>query len=88
MTIVAVTSSDRAQTLNSIDIEHSSLTADAIVFPIYSLLKGSKKKRPVRVVKCHKFKDPALNVSDYVTAYMNRTLKFRRAVTNVETQTA
>ena len=36
-------------------------------------------------MKCHKFKDPALNVAEYVTAYMNCTLKFRlRAVANAE----
>ena len=81
VTLVAVTSSDRAQTLNSIDIEHSSLTEDAILFPIFTLLKGSKRNRPIRVVKCHKFSDPSLNVADYVAAYLNRTLQFRlRAV--------
>ena len=81
VTLVAVTSSDRAQTLNSIDIEHSSLTEEAILFPIFTLLKGSKRNRPVRVVKCIKFSDPSLNVADYVAAYLNRTLRFRlRAV--------
>ena len=81
VTLVAVTSSDRAQTLNSMDIEHCTMTEDSILFPIYTLLKGSRKNRPVRVVQCRKFQDPALNVADYVTAYMNRTLKFHlRAV--------
>ena len=79
--LVALTSSDRAQTLESIDIEHSHDSEEAIMFPIYSLLKGSKRNRPVRVVKCIKWEDPSLNVADYVVGYLNRTLKFRlRAV--------
>ena len=79
--VIALTSSDRAQTLEKINIENSTLTEDAIMFPIYSLLKGSKKNRPVTVVKCVKWEDPALNVADYVVGYLNKTLKFRlRAV--------
>ena len=75
--LIACTSSDRAQTLESIDIEHSHVTDEAIMFPIYSLLKGSKRNRPVTVVKCVKWDDPTLNVCDYVVAYLNRTRKFR-----------
>ena len=49
-------------------------------FP-YSLFWSSKRNRPIRVVKCHKFSEPSLNVADYVAAYLNRTLQFRlRAV--------
>ena len=81
VTLVAVTSSDRAATLECIDIEHSALTDSAILFPIYTLLKGSRRNRPVHVVKCVKSADATLNVADYVTGYLNRTLKFRlRAV--------
>ena len=75
--LVAVTSSDRAQTLESIDINHSTLTNDAILFPIYTLLKGSKKNRPIRVVTCVKWKEAALNVADYVVGYLGRVFKFR-----------
>ena len=77
LALVAITSSDRAQTLESIDIEQNHMTEDEILFPIYSLLKGSKKNRPVRVVKCIKWDDPSLNVADYVISYLNKTLKFR-----------
>ena len=75
--LIALTSSDRAQTLEKINIENSTLTEDAIMFPIYSLLKGSKRNRPVTVVKCMKWDDPSLNVADYVVGYLNKTLKFR-----------
>ena len=74
--IVGVTSSDRAATLEAIDIEHSHDSPDALLFPIYSLLKGSKKNRPIRVVKCVKWEDPSLNVADCVTTYLNKTLRF------------
>ena len=79
--LTAVFSSNRGQTLESIDIEHSHLTDEAIMFPIYTLLKTSKKNRPVEVVKCFKSEDPSLNVADYIMYYLNTTLKFRlRAV--------
>ena len=81
LALVAITSSDRAQTLESIDVEHSEITHLGIFFPIYSLLKCSKRNRPVRVVKCVRFETPSLDVSDYVVAYLQKTLRFRvRAV--------
>ena len=81
VTLVAVTSSDRAQTINAMDIEHCTVSDEGILFPIHSLLKNSRRNHPIRVVKCHNFTDPALNVSEYVLAYLRRTFKFRlRAV--------
>ena len=77
LVLVAITSSDRAQTLEAIDIEHSEINHEGIFFPIYTLLKTSRRNRPVRVVKCVKFDIPALDVSDYVTYYLQRSLKFR-----------
>ena len=75
--LTAATSSDRAQSLQSIDVEHSEINHEGIFFPIYSLLKNSKKNRPVRVIKCVKFDIPSLDVADYVTHYMQRSLKHR-----------
>ena len=81
LALVAITSSDRAQTLEAIDVEFSEINNEGIFFPIYSLLKGSKRNRPVRVVKCIRFDEPALDVSHYVVVYMQRSLIFRvRAV--------
>ena len=77
LTLLAICSSDRAQTLESIDIEHSEVTADAIYFPIYTLLKCSKRNRKVTVVKCVKFEESELDVSLYVTSYLQRTLALR-----------
>ena len=78
---MAVWSSDREATLEAIDINHSEIQDDAILFPIYSLLKGHRKNRPIRVVKCVKMEDPSLDVCAYVAGYLQRTYKFRlRAV--------
>lgn len=76
--LVAITSSDRAQTIQLMDIENNDMNNKGIFFPIYALLKHSKKNRPVTVVKCVKFTDhPPLDVCDYISSYMQRTLKFR-----------
>ena len=81
ISLVAVTSSDRAQTLEAIDINHSDFKEDGVRFPIYSLLKNSKKNKPVKVVRCIRSKEPSLDVCEYVSTYMTRTYKFRlRAV--------
>ena len=77
VSLVAVTSSDRAQTLEALDIEHCSFSDEAVRFPIYSLLKTSRKNRPVKVVCCYKSENPQLDVCEYVSSYMTRTLKFR-----------
>ena len=77
VTLVAITSSDRAQTLESIDIEFSEITNEGIYFPIYSLLKTSKRNRPVRVVRCVRFDEPSLDICNYVVAYLQRSLKYR-----------
>ena len=53
--LVAITSSDRAQTIQHIDVENSDMNHRGIYFPIYSLLKCSKQNRPVTVVKCVRF---------------------------------
>ena len=57
-------------------MEQSAVNHEGIFFPIYSLLKCSKQNKPVQVVKCIKFDEPALDVCDYTLAYMQRTLKF------------
>ena len=78
---MAICSSDRAATLESIDIEHSELVDEGIIFPIYKLLKGHRQNRPIRVVRCIKLDDPALDVCSYVAGYLQKTYKFRlRAV--------
>ena len=81
VSLVAVTSSDRAQTLESIDVNHSSFHDDGVRFPIYSLLKTTKQNQPVKVVHCIRSKEPTLDVCEYVSTYMTRSYKFRiRAV--------
>ena len=76
--LVAITSSDRAQSIQLMDIENNEINHEGIFFPIYALLKTSKRNRPVTVVKCVKFnKHPPLDVCHYITSYMQRTLNLR-----------
>ena len=82
LALVALTSSDRAQTLESIDIEHSEVSEEGIFFPIYTLLKSSRRNRPIRVVKCIRFDDPSLDVCNYVMVYLQKTLKYRISTVN------
>ena len=82
VTLVALCSSDRAATLEAINIDHSEFEDDAILFPIYSVLKGHRKNRPIRVVKCMKIDDPSLDVCSYVAGYLQRTHKFRLRAVN------
>ena len=75
--LTAATSSDRAQSLQAMDVEHSEMNHEGIFFPIYSLLKNSQRNKPVRVVKCIKFDIPSLDVSNYIIHYMQRSFKHR-----------
>ena len=77
VSLVAVTSSDRAQTLEALNIENCSFSSNAVRFPIFSQLKNSRKNHPVKVVSCFKSENPSLDVCEYVSSYMTRTLKFR-----------
>merc|ERR1712179_91124 len=56
-------------------MEFSEITNEGIYFPIYSLLKTSKRNRPIRVVRCVRFDEPSLDICNYVVAYLQRSLK-------------
>ena len=75
--LIALSSSDRAQTLQSMRVDRCVATARGVEFPIFSKLKTSRHLRRPRVVICPNWSDPALDVEKCVTTYMNRTLKFR-----------
>ena len=75
LSLVALTSSDRAQTLESIDIEHSEVSEEGIFFPIYTLLKSSRRNRPIRVVKCIRFDDPSLDVLQLCNGLPTKNIK-------------
>ena len=84
--LVALTSSDRAQTLHALrtDQVHSQKNdgkkkdKKGLVFVVSSLLKHSRRGSPVSTVECVEWDAPELNVAEYVLFYMRKTLKFRR----------
>ena len=76
--LVALTSSDRAQTLHALRTDQIDNTEDGLVFVIYSPLKHTRPGSPATTVTCVEWDAPELNVAQYVLYYMQRTLKFRR----------
>ena len=75
--LIALSSSDRAQTIHSMRVDRCVVTARGVEFPIFSKLKTSRHLRRPRVVICPRWSDPALDVEKCVTTYMSRTLKYR-----------
>ena len=75
--LIALSSSDRAQTIHSMRVDRCVCTARGVEFPIFSRLKTSRHLRRPRVVICPRWSDPALDVEKCVTTYMARTLTFR-----------
>ena len=75
--LIALSSSDRAQTIQKMRIDHCVCTARGVEFPIFAKLKTSRHLRKPRVVICPKWSDPSLDVEKCVTDYMTRTLTLR-----------
>ena len=75
--MIALTSSDRAQTLHALDIHYLNIVAQGIEFVVPTLLKHSRKGHPAKKVLCVKWDDPSLDVCSYVEFYLRKTLKYR-----------
>ena len=75
--LVALTSSDRAQTLQALRVDMVTASPQGLEFVIFDVLKTSKRGRPARVVKCVSWDAPELDVANYVLTYINKTLVFR-----------
>lgn len=75
--LIALTSSDRAQTIHSIDIDHIHFGSKGLECHIPVLLKNSRRGKPARTVLCVEWDAPELDVCNYVMAYLGRTFKFR-----------
>ena len=78
--LIALSSSDRAQTIQQIRSDQCVRSARGVEFPIFSKLKTSRHLRRPRVVVCPKWPDPALDVERCVTDYMARSLTLRLKV--------
>lgn len=77
--LLALSSSDRGQTLHSINVEHTDIVDDSVAFVINTKLKTSRRTIKNKIVKCVSTNIPALNVGDYVLYYMTKTLTYRAA---------
>lgn len=78
VTLVALTSCDRAQTLHALRSNQVTTTPKGdLEFVIYDILKTSRRGRPARVVKIVKYNKPELDVAHYVHKYMERVFCFR-----------
>ena len=75
--LIALSSSDRAQSIQNMRVDQCVVTARGVEFPIFSRLKTSKHLRRPRVVICPNWSNEALDVERYVTSYMNRTIPLR-----------
>ena len=77
VTLLALTSVDRAQTLHKLNVEHVSFAAHGLEFVVQDVLKTSRRGKPAKVVTCVSWDDERLDVCAYVLAYINKTFVFR-----------
>ena len=75
--LVALTSSDRSQTLQALRVDRVAATPQGLEFVIFDVLKTSRRGRPARVVKCVSWDAPELDVAHYVMKYIDKTLPLR-----------
>ena len=75
--LVALTSSDRAQTLHALRVDRVAVTPQGLEFVVFDRLKTSRRGRPARVVKCVSWDAAELDVALYVQKYMDRTVVLR-----------
>ena len=80
--LVALTASDRAQTIHALRSDMIEPTANGLEIVVYDLLKTSRRGRPPRVVTCVSWPDPELDVAFYVHKYLDRVLVFRLRAVN------
>ena len=78
VTLVALTCSDRAQTIQAMKSNRVEPTEDGLVFVIRDVLKTSRRGSPVKVVTYVRWDAPELDVAYYVHKYIDRTFRFRR----------
>lgn len=77
LALIALSSSDRGQTLHLMNIEQTELTGDSVKFLIYDRLKTTNKVAKPKEIICVMTDNESLNVCDYVLNYMTRTFSYR-----------
>ena len=78
--LIALTSSDRGQTLHLMNIKNCTQTESKFTFVIFDKLKHSRKTAKPKVIECSTFDIPSLDVSHYVSEYMKRTEPWREDI--------
>lgn len=77
VSLVALTSSDRAQTLQALRVDRVSSSPQGLEFVVFDVLKTSRRGRPARVVRCVSWDAPELDVASYVMSYIDKTIVVR-----------
>lgn len=73
LALIALTCSDRGQTLHLMDLNKMAYTDEGIDFVIFDRLKTTRKVLKPKVITCLKSDTPSLNVCEYVKAYLEKT---------------
>ena len=76
--LIALSSSDRGQTLDLLDINNVEITDSGISFIVTKKLKHHRKSINPKSVNCVQSDIDSLNVSSYVTSYMEKTSALRQ----------
>ena len=76
--LIALSSSDRGQTLDLLNINNVEITDSGISFIVTKKLKHYRKSINPKSVNCVQSDIDSLNVSSYVTAYMEKTSALRQ----------
>ena len=77
VTLIALTASDRAQTIHAMRVDRVAITNQGLDFVIFDQLKTSRSGHPPKVVKCVSWDAEELDVSFYVQKYINKTFSLR-----------
>jgi integrase len=83
LALIALSSSDRGQTLHSMNIDHIAFENNAVCFIIYDRLKTTPLRNPKpKIVRCIPSDIPEINVAQYARAYLEATSGYRDPNTN------
>jgi len=76
--LIALSSSDRGQTIHLASINNMVISDEKIQFVIREKLKNTRKIIKLTIISCISFELECLNVCSYVKNYNNRTNEFRK----------
>ena len=75
--LVALSSSDRGQTLNFMRVDRMHASQESIKFVITERLKNTRRSLKPKIVTCPSNAEDSLNVKNYIEAYIEKTSDFR-----------